>query len=131
MLVNSPQIISVLSLSFFCLTGPKKCVMSFVRKQARKPLTILKNVYFWNMSPCGSYRKRRFGGTCDFHLLDENNSSETSVSTRTKRRRIPEDEILHSRRRGIKSTLRSLWQRGVRLKHWDHQFEFHSRHAYL
>jgi hypothetical protein len=45
---------------------------------------LLKNGVFWDITPCGSC-KRRFGGT--------------SVLTRATRRNIPEDDILHTHRR--------------------------------
>jgi hypothetical protein len=45
----------------------------------------MKNGVFWVVTPCGSCQNRRFGGM--------------SVLTRTTRRNIPEDTILHSHRR--------------------------------
>jgi hypothetical protein len=41
----------------------------------------MKNVVFWDVMPCGSWRNRRFGGT--------------SVLTRATRRHIPQDYLLH------------------------------------
>jgi hypothetical protein len=66
----------------------------------------------WNVAPCRSCVNRRFRGTYRFHLqiikIHErgNNvsrwqpaaSSKTSVHTRSTRRNIPEDGILHSHR---------------------------------
>jgi hypothetical protein len=45
----------------------------------------MKNAVFWDVAPYRSFVNRRFGGT--------------SVHTRSTRRHIPEDGILHSHRR--------------------------------
>jgi hypothetical protein len=52
---------------------------------------IVKNAGFWNVTPLGSYKKRR----CQrFYLADSfhpDDGGETSVITRGTRRKIPED----------------------------------------
>jgi hypothetical protein len=50
----------------------------------------MKNCVFSDVSPCDSCENRRFGGA---------KFPETSVPTRATQRHIPEDDILHSRRR--------------------------------
>jgi hypothetical protein len=98
------------------------------RKHTSRPLIIfsgnyallfLKNALFWDVTPCGSCKIRGFGGKYRLHHQDGRNQragktlavtsnwitlrrntnySETSVLTRTTRRHIAEDGILHSLR---------------------------------
>jgi hypothetical protein len=67
-------------------------------------------IIFWEMTPCGSYKTRRFGGSYRLHLqgarvrvgterssklLYRQRSSETSVLIRATRRHLPEDYNHH------------------------------------
>jgi hypothetical protein len=64
----------------------------------------MKNVVFWDVTPCGSCKNRHFGGKHRHHIKVERNSelgttseisySESSVLTRATRRHNPEDGIL-------------------------------------
>jgi hypothetical protein len=87
----------------------------------------LKNAVFWDVAPCRSCVNRSFGGTYHLHLevrknprarnqrkqvaaatfagfstlkMEAIHSSEKSDHTKSTRRHIPEDGILHSHRRG-------------------------------
>jgi hypothetical protein len=75
----------------------------------------MKNAVFWDVAACRSCMNRRFAGTYRLHLqgrkIRERGTSvsrwlqprspscKTSVHTRSTRRHIPEDGILHSHRR--------------------------------
>jgi hypothetical protein len=72
----------------------------------------LKNGVFWDVTPRGSFKNRRFGGTKRASvasygyvpsspilvtlMMEALSSSETSVFTTVTQRNIPEDGILHS-----------------------------------
>jgi hypothetical protein len=59
----------------------------------------MNNAVFWDLAPCRSCVYRSFGGTHYLHLqgrkMEAICSSETSFHTRSPRRHIPEDGILH------------------------------------
>jgi hypothetical protein len=79
----------------------------------------MKNGVFWDVTPCGSCKSPRFGGTATRRsvrwllvtadvpspqklvtlIMEALISFETSVLTRVIRRNIPVDAILHSHRR--------------------------------
>jgi hypothetical protein len=70
----------------------------------RKLDLFLKNVIFWDVTPRGSCKNRRFGGSYRLHVLgvmEATRSSETSVLTRATQNDVPEDDIVLSHRREI------------------------------
>jgi hypothetical protein len=68
------------------------------KKQAQKKPLFLKNGVFWDVTPRGSYKKRRFGRSqALLHHGDKNRRTRNNVNTT--RRNIPEDTILHSHSR--------------------------------
>jgi hypothetical protein len=56
-------------------------------------ISVSKNGVFWDATPCGSCKNRRFGGT--WRLLHQGDKNLTRATLRN----IPEDTILHSHRR--------------------------------
>jgi hypothetical protein len=98
-------------------------------------MTRMKNAVSWDVAPCISCVTRRFGGNYRLQppahagssLVDLSTlkmegicSSETSVHTRSTRRHIPEDGILHSHRReNPKSYYGGLWGK-YRCKDTEH-----------
>jgi hypothetical protein len=73
-------------------------IFLFVRFEVFMSVT-MKNVVFWDITPCGCYKNRRFGGTHHLHYqvirigeLGTILSSETSVIQQLN---IPEDGIVH------------------------------------
>jgi hypothetical protein len=51
-------------------------------------------IIFLEMTPCGSYKNRRFGGSCTLKM-EAIQSSETSVLIRATRCHLPEDDNHH------------------------------------
>jgi hypothetical protein len=95
-------------------------------------------IIFWEMTPCGSYKNRRFGGsyclveystsrclykslqlrsvTCSHSCtlkMEAIRSSETSVLIRATRCHLPEDDNHHSHRRGNLKSYISAWSLSV------------------
>jgi hypothetical protein len=63
-----------------------------------------KNAVFWDVAPCKSCVNRLFGGTYRLHLQgriigERGTSVNRWLQTKSIRRHIPEDGILHSHRR--------------------------------
>jgi hypothetical protein len=94
------------------MTCHQKCLNSrrVVRFEVSTAVTMM-IIIFWEMTPCGSYKNRRFGGSYRLHLLYKSlqlrsvtcshsrtlkmeaiRSSETSVLIRATRRHLPEDD---------------------------------------
>jgi hypothetical protein len=127
-------------------------------------MMIMKDTVFWDITPRGSCKNRRLGGTylllhqsernqrdSVFQLLVTANvpsslnlftlmmeaisCSETSVLTRSTRRHIQEDDILHSHRReNLKSYMSSYLFKGVsiiRIYRSNKTRVHRHRHAYL
>jgi hypothetical protein len=77
-----------------------------VTSNRRSVREAVKNAVSWNLTPCGLYKSRRFGGTYRLHhqgdknwqaawLMEVIRSSETSVLNRPMWCNIPENGILH------------------------------------
>jgi hypothetical protein len=86
-------------------------------------------IIFWEMTPCGSYKYGRFGGSYRLHLqgarvragyrakMEAIRSSETSVLIRATRCHLPEDDNHHSHRRGhLKSYIHHSSLRTAKVK---------------
>jgi hypothetical protein len=81
-------------------------------KHTYKHMYILKNAFFWDVMPCGSYKNRCFRRSYHLHhqaklhsmlqllvtamLMEAIHSSESSVLTRATWHSIQEDSVLHS-----------------------------------
>jgi hypothetical protein len=63
----------------------------------------IKNAVLWDVTPCGSCKNRRFGGTCRFHYQGDENwragkfssNYQPKHAVQTTSPHIPEDGILH------------------------------------
>jgi hypothetical protein len=76
-------------------TGPKSRTNTTLSEF--RWMFILKNAVFWDVMPC-AHAGSSFAGFSTMKM-EAIRSSETSVHTRSTRRHIPEDSILHSHRR--------------------------------
>jgi hypothetical protein len=78
----------------------------------------MKNGAFWVVTPCGSCKNRRFGGT--WHLLHQGDkigeleTTQAATSNRRTLRKNPEDTILHRQRVFEKKAQRRIFEQNRR-----------------
>jgi hypothetical protein len=123
--INWPQLklIKLINIPMFSLCSSSSLLTLSQPPPYYDRISIMK---MWDVVLCGSYVSPRFGGTYRLHLqppahagssladfstlkMEAIRSSETSVHTRSTRRHIPEDGILHSHNReNLKSYIQSV-----------------------
>jgi hypothetical protein len=73
----------VLTLTFISSvwTGTEKTLGKYVRFEVSTAVTMM-IIIFWEMTPCGSYKNRRFGGSYRLHLQGEGVRAGTERSSK-------------------------------------------------